>query len=154
MNDKVFISHIHEDDDQVGSMTALLAEHGHEVSDSSVTKDEPNAAKSPNYIKYGILAPRIQWAEVLVVLVSPGMRESIYVDWEIEYAKQLGKRIVGVWAQGGSEDDVPDALDRYADAVVGWQGQRIQDAIEGKIDNWEKSDGDLRPVRDIARHNC
>jgi hypothetical protein len=153
-NTTVFISHVHEDDGQVADMTALLAEHGYNVTDSSVTKDEPNRAKDPDYIKREILAPRIRDSDTMVVLVTPGMRESQYVDWEIEYAKQLGIRIVGVWAQNGTEDDIPDALEKAADAVVGWQAERIYGAISGEIDNWEDPKGAVRPPREIVHHKC
>lgn len=149
----VFISHIHEDDSRVGAMKDLLAEHGYNVRDSSITSDKPNEATSDAYIKNGILAPRIDWAGTLVVIVSPGMRNSAHVAWEIEYANRHNKRIVGVWAQGATNADAPEALNRYADAVVGWQGERIRDAIRGDINDWEKSGGDLQ-VREIARYSC
>lgn len=154
MAKKIFVAHIHEDDQEVGDLVKLLADHGHWVTDSSVTQDEPNKAKDKDYIRYQILAPRIDESDELVVLVSPGMRDSEHVEWEIEYANKLGKRIVGVWAQNGTEDDLPDALKDYSDAVVGWQAERIYEAIDGQINNWETSKGELRGTQDINRHNC
>lgn len=157
MNDdvnNVFISHIHEDDARLQDLKALLATSGRIVRDSSITREKPNQAKDPEYIKSQVLAPQIQWAGVLVVLISPRTRESPWVDWEIEYAHKLGKGIVGVWDQGAAECDVPQNLDQYANVVVGWQAERIIDAIDGKIDNWETSTGATRPARDIARYNC
>ena len=56
--------------------------------------------------------------------------------WEIEYAEKEGKRVVGVWARGEAQCDVPDALEKYADAVVGWQGTNVIDAITGEKDGW------------------
>ena len=106
------------------------------------------------YIKREILAPRIQWAGTLIVLISPGTRESPWVNWEIEYARKLGKRIVGVWDHGAKDCDVPEKLDEYADAVVGCQGERIIDAVFGKIDNWQMPTGEPRPEREIARYKC
>ena len=32
---------------------------------------------------------------------------------------------------------IPDSLKKYADAVVGWRGNRIIDAIQGRINDWE-----------------
>ncbi len=87
------------------------------------------------------------------MLISPGTKESEWVDWEIEYAQSLGKRIVGVWAQGAAECDVPEALERYADAVVGWQADRIRDAIAGNLNNWESSAGKVVD-RQIPRYRC
>jgi hypothetical protein len=150
----IFVSHIHEDDEHIESMKSLLRERGFDVRDSSIDSSNPNQAKDPDYIKSDILAPAIDWASTIVVLISPKTRNSEWVDWEIEYAQQHDKRIVGVWTHGAAECDIPDALEAYADAVVGWQVDRIQDAICGDINDWEQSDGSKRPVRDIARHGC
>lgn len=89
------------------------------VRDYSINADNPNNAHSGDYIKLQILAPRIQQSSTLVVYVSPETKDSPWVDWEIEYAEKQGKRIVGVWAHGEAGCEVPDALDKYANAVVG-----------------------------------
>ncbi|BDI29087.1 hypothetical protein CCAX7_11380 [Capsulimonas corticalis] len=150
----IFISHIHEDDPKLNNMKTLLKKHGCTAKDSSINSTKPNQANNEIYIKNSILAPRIKWAGTLVVLISPGTRDSKWVDWEIQYAHRLGKRIVGVWDYGANECDVPRMLDLYANAVVGWRGESIIDAIFGKTDNWETPNGGSRPERDIARHNC
>ena len=150
----VFISHIHEDDVELKAFKKLLAKNGCTVRDSSITSDKPNEAKDSDYIKQGILAPSINWAGTFVVLISPGTHESPWVDWEIEYARKQDKRIVGVWAHGAADCDVPPALDEFADAVVGWEADRIIDAIFDRINNWEIPTGQLRPERDIAHYRC
>jgi hypothetical protein len=150
----IFVSHIHEDDEHIASMKALLRERGFEVRDSSINETRPNEATNPDYIKAEILGPRIDWASTLVVLISPETADSKWVAWEIEYAQKHDKRIVGVWTHGAAECDVPDALDEYADAVVGWQADRIQGAICGDLNDWEQSDGAVRPVREITRYGC
>ena len=103
----VFMSHIHEDDDALPQLKGLVSKNGLVVRDGSINADKPNRARSDDYIKSGILAPRIQWASVLVTLVSPETRTSAWVDWEIEYAHKLGKRIVGVWMRGARDADLP-----------------------------------------------
>ena len=148
---RVFISHIHEDDNDLPAMKSLLRKSGFEVRDSSINSTRPNNAKSEEYIKSSILAPRIRWCGTVIVLISRDTRTSGWVDWEIEYAHKIGKRIIGVWEHGAAECDAPAALNLYADAVVGWQGDRIRDAICGKINNWETSVGNLRERRDIKR---
>jgi len=150
----IFISHIHEDDEHITAMKSLLGERGFDVRDSSINSERPNRAKDPDYIKSEILGPRIDWASMLVVLISPETRDSPWVDWEIEYAQQHDKRIVGVWTHGAAECDIPGALDKYADAVVGWQADRIQGAICGDVNDWEQSDGTKRPARALTRHGC
>ena len=150
----VFISHIHENDDGLIKLKNLLKENGVTVRDYSINADNPNNAHSEDYIKFQILAPRIQQSSTLVVYVSPETKDSPWVDWEIEYAEKQGKRIVGVWAHGEAGCEVPDALDKYADAVVGWVGNRVVDAINGKINDWESPDGTKRAPRDIKRYSC
>lgn len=150
----IFVSHIHEDDDKITAMKDLLASNGFNVRDSSINSSNPNQAHDPDYIKAGILAPRIRWAGAMVVLISPETRSHPWVDWEIEYAQKTGTRIVGVWTHGAGECDIPDALDLYADAIVGWQADRIKGAICGEINDWETSEGQVRAPREITRVSC
>ncbi len=151
----VFISHKHEDDAGLQSLKALLERHGMKYRDYSVTSDKPNRAVSEDYIKSSILAPRIQRASCLVVYVSAATKNSDWVDWEIEYAHGKGKRIVGVWQRGELGCDVPRALTLYADAVVGWNGESIVDAITGKSNTWYNQNGTSWEYRsDIQRHTC
>ena len=150
----IFISHIHEDDEGLSKLKDLLKNNGMTIRDYSINADNPNKAHSEKYIKSEILAPRIRQSSVLVVYISPETKDSEYVNWEIEYAQQQNKRIVGVWAYGENECEVPDALDEYADAVVGWTGNHIIDAINGKIKDWENPDSTERIPRRIERHDC
>ncbi|HRI92491.1 MAG TPA: TIR domain-containing protein [Accumulibacter sp.] len=150
----VFISHIHEDDHRLAPLKDLLRDSGMEVRDGSIHSDKPNNAKSPDYIKSEILSPRIEWASVLVVLITPDTKNSEWVSWEIECAERMGKRIVGVWDHGEALCDIPPALDQYADAIVGWQGERVKDAIEGRINNREQPDGTATGPRAVPRYSC
>jgi hypothetical protein len=150
----VFISHIHEDDHRLQPLKDLLQKAGCAVRDASIDSTSPNNATDPAYIKSSILAPGIKWAGALIVLISPGTHESDWVNWEIEYAEQQGKRIIGVWDHGAADCDVPEKLDQFADAVVGWQADRILDALDGKLNNWTTASGDVRAPRSITRHAC
>lgn len=150
----IFVSHVHEDDEVLQELKELLRKGGYEIRDSSIDSSKPNEAKSEDYIKSEILAPRVRWASTMIVLISPDTHTSTWVDWEIEYAQKEGKRIIGVWVRGGQESDVPANLDLYADAVVGWQADRVMDAINGKINNWILPDGEERVSRSIDRYSC
>lgn len=149
----VFISHIHEDDHRLPELKSLLGKHGLNVRDASITSLKPNDAQNEEYIKYNILAPRIDWAGVLVVLVTPDTRESDWVNWEIEYAERNDTRIIGVLDWGESDAELPEALKDYADAIVGWQGEQIIKAINGE-NIFCNADGTPREPSDIPRHNC
>jgi hypothetical protein len=150
----VFIPHIHEDDAGLTALKELLAKEGYALRDASITSETPNAAKSPDYIKSQVLAPGIRWAGTVIVYLTPDTCKSDWVDWEVEYANSLDKRIVGVYANGSADCDLPDALRKYADTIVGWDTQRIIDAIDGKIDSWTKQTGEPVPDRSIPRYSC
>ncbi len=150
----VFISHAHEDDDRLGDLKRLVQEKGLQIRDGSINSYKPNRAQNEEYIKRQILTPQIQWASVLVVLISPETHKSEWVNWEVEQAEKLNKRIVGVWAHGAKDSDLPPALDTYASAVVSWQGDRIVGAIMGEINDWTTSSGEPWPTRQITRHDC
>ena len=150
----VFISHIHEDDEGVAKIKGIAEKQGITVRNGSVTADRPNSATNEDYIKYQILAPRIRWSSVLVVYISPDTKHSWWVDWEIEYAHSQGKRVVGVWEWGAKECEVPEALKRHGDAVVGWNGESIADAIDGAADEWRQPDGSAWDYRAIKRYAC
>jgi hypothetical protein len=149
----VFISHIHEDDDGLRDLKDIAKDNGLDVRDFSITSEKPNRAKSPEYIKQK-LADQINWASTVVVYVSPDTKGSEWVDWEIEYAAKAGKRIVGVWERGANECEIPDALERYGDAMVGWHGESIVDAITGKSTAWYDFTGNVRGYRPIKRYTC
>lgn len=149
----IFISHIHEDDQYVDKLRDLLANQGVEVRNSSITTDKFNDAKSEDYIKNGLLGPRIDWSSVLVVLVSNDTKDSAYVNWEIEYAEKTDTRVVVVYEPGEVGVELPQAAKDYADAVVAWNGPSIVDAING-TDHWQDPDGKPRPTQGLKRHNC
>lgn len=157
MGDKkrnVFVSHVHEDDEGLGKLKDVLENNGMTIRDYSISSDNPNNAKDEDYIKSQILAPRIQQCATMVVYISPETKDSNFVEWEIEYAHSKDRRIVGVWAHGESGCQLPKALEKYADAIVGWTGNRIIDAINGKIDGWENPDGTEPSPRQIRRYSC
>jgi len=149
----VFISHVHEDDAGLGKLKELLAPKGVEIRDSSIHKGKFNNATDPTYIKTQLLAPMIQWAGTFICYISPQTKQSEWVNWEIEYAAKQGKRIIGVWQQGDAKCEVPDAMKEHADAVVGWNGDAIIDAINGK-DGWQNPDGTVCDVVPLKRHPC
>lgn len=150
----VFISHIHEDDSKLSDLKNLMKRNGIEPRDYSINSDKPNRAKSEEYIKSQILAPRIKQCPVMVVYISSETKHSDYVNWEIEYAHGLGKRIVGVWARGEKDCEIPTALEEFGDALVGWHGSSIVDAILGDNTIQENPDGTTRREQSIVRHPC
>lgn len=155
----VFVSHHHRDDAEVQKMTDLLAQHGYDIRNSSIRAKPANQARldrgevSEETIRR-LLRLKITWAGAVVVLIGQDTHSRPWVNWEIDEANRQGKRIVGVWAHGGQDSDLPDSFRNYADALVGWQADRILGAIDGEINNWERPDGTEFPARKIPRITC
>ena len=149
----VFVAHRHEDDSLVSDLKALLRGRGVEIRDASITSDRPNQASNADYIKQEILAPRIQQAGKIIVLVTPETKNHKWVDWEIDYANKRNRPILGVWAHGSAGCDIPESLDKHANAIVGWDSDRIMRALNGEF-LFENSDGSRRGPQRIERHRC
>ncbi|MBN2348620.1 MAG: TIR domain-containing protein [Bacteroidales bacterium] len=150
----VFVSHYNEDDEHIQNLKDLLDKKGYQLKNSSIDSTKPNQASNEDYIKQ-LLKDRISWAGVMVVLVGPKTCQSEWVNWEIEQANKQGKRIIGIFIQGGTNSDVPENLEKYRNALIGWNGDRIIDAIEGKINDSENPDGTKRdPHWTTRRENC
>ncbi len=144
----IFISHAHVDDDGLQKTKDLVKSKGFDIRDFSINANKPNNAKAEDYIKYQILAPRIKQCSVLMVYITPQTKDSYWVNWEIEYAQKLGIRIVGVWAHGHQGCNIPESLDNFADAIVGWNSDCLVKAItEAPIFEHYKA-----PY--VARHLC
>ncbi|MFE8603353.1 TIR domain-containing protein [Archangium violaceum] len=146
----LFITQADWDDAELQGLKNLLRGNGYELQDSSIAGSKPNEATNEQY-----LAPRIDRADVVLVLISPVAHAQPQVDWAIEYAQQQDKRIVGVYVQGGTESDLPASFQMYADALVDCQAARVVDAIEGRLDTLLMPDGETEfPARDIDRWAC
>jgi hypothetical protein len=133
----IFISHVHEDDALLPKLKELIGRAGMHVRDGSVNSTKPNEAQSEEHIKRNVLAPRIDWASTLVVLITQDTATSKWVNWEIQYAIEQGKNVFGVFAQGATDADIPEELGKHAAAIVGWQGDRVVDAINGTVTGWD-----------------
>ncbi|HEY8357412.1 MAG TPA: TIR domain-containing protein [Ramlibacter sp.] len=156
----VFISHHHADDAQVSRLTGMLARAGHEIRNSSIRAKPANQQRldrglvSDRTIKR-LLRMKMSWASTVVVLIGKNTHKRPWVDWEINTAKEKGKRIVGVFERGGTENDIPEPLKKYHDSLVAWNSDEIIGAIQGDFDRFENPDGGERgPVGTPPRSNC
>ena len=157
MSEKIvntFISHIQESEGDIPKLKELMERNGITARNYSITTDKFNNAKSENYIRGQILGPHIKQSSVLITHITPDTKKSKWVNWEIEFAHKQGKRIVGVWQRGARNCELPAALEKYAHAVVGWNGESIVDAITGDSNDWYQQDGTLYAYRNIKRHPC
>jgi hypothetical protein len=149
----VFIPHRHEDDALVGDLKTLLAGRNVVIRDSSITSDDPNNANNKAYIKSEILAPNINWAGKILVIVTPDTKNHPWVNWEIEYAENQGKQIIGVWAPGSAGCELPEPLEQHADSIVTWNADKIVNTLNGNR-QWEQPDGTPRTPQPVNRVGC
>jgi hypothetical protein len=135
----VFISHHHQDDGHVTQMTGMLKRKGYDIRNSSIRAKPANQRRldegmvSDDKIKR-LLRMKMSWASTVVVLIGKETHARPWVNWEIEQANRLGKRIVGVYTRGGTEDDVPPAFEKYGSDLVNWNAEGIISAIDGTRD--------------------
>lgn len=143
----VFISHHGKDDVDVQRLRELMNRHGYTLRNSSVDSTRPNNAENEHHIRYNIIRPGIQWAGTVIVLVGDETHSRDWVNWEIEQARKLGTRMVGVYINGLQQANPPlsEEFKNYADALVGWTGSSIIDAIEGRINNFQNPDSSPFP---------
>lgn len=156
----MFISHHHADDAQVDRLTSLLKDGGYDVRNSSIRAKPANRARlerglvSKETIRR-LLRMKISWAGTMIVLIGRNTHTRDWVNWEIEQANSQGKRIVGVYARGASEADLPASFEEYGDALVGWNSDRIMDAIDGTDSPFETPHGGPRaPVHTATNYRC
>lgn len=156
----LFISHHHQDDSLVDKFTKLLGGKGWDVRNSSIRAKPANDERLKNgLVKDAVikrlLRMKISWATTVVVLVGEQTHTRPWVNWEIDQAHAQGKRIVGVFEQGGKDAHLPKSLEKYASAIVGWSAGSIQKAIDDSENFFESSDGSVRhPVNGSVRTSC
>ena len=156
----VFISHHHADDGHVDKLTKLLLGKGYDIRNSSIRAKPANQRRlergevSDETIRR-LLRMKISWASSVVVLIGKKTHERPWVNWEIEQANRQGKRIVGVYARGGTEADVPASFEKYGSALVGWNSESIIDAVDGKRNDFLSPDGTPRmPTHSATSVKC
>ncbi|MGO4486662.1 TIR domain-containing protein [Rhizobium pisi] len=156
----VFISHHHADDEHVDRLSNMLARQGYEIRNSSIRAKPSNQARLDRGMVKDetirrLLRRKMSWASTVIVLIGKETHARPWVNWEIQKANQLGKRIVGVFARGATDADIPPAFDKYGSALVNWNSNSVMDAIEGKDNPFESAGGGQRaPVFATTTSRC
>lgn len=145
----LFISHHHKDDAEVTKLTNLITGKGYDIRNSSVRMKPSNQQRMEkkmvsDKVIERILRMKISWASTVVVLIGSDTHSRKWVNWEIDKANEQGKRIVGVFLQGGTEADIPKSFEDYGSALVNWNSESIIKALDGE-NNFKRPDGSDRP---------
>ncbi len=73
------------------------------------------------------LRDQIRPADVMVVLAGMYSARSGWMDWEMEFARRIGKSIIGIKPWGNVQ--LPLVVQNNADEIVGWNSDSIVGAI-------------------------
>lgn len=139
----VFISHYNRDGEHIRNLKRLLLKKGYHLKNGSIEGTRRGKRIRDEVIRR-LIRLRIHWAGTFICLIGPKTHTRPWVNWEIEQAAKKGKRIIGVYINGANECDLPEAFHAHATTLVGWKCDRVIDAIEGKIDNFENPDCSTR----------
>lgn len=155
----VFISHHHKDDNSINDLKGLLSKNGYEIKNSSIRVDQDgdssdNGKKLSDSTIENKLRDKISWAGNVIVIVGEKTHTRDWVNWEIEQAHKQGKNIIGVYENGLKDIvEIPEALEKYANAMHGWNSSGIIDALNGK-GNFENPDGTPASRKDGGNSIC
>lgn len=139
----LFFSYYFKHQTEYDGILKLLSERGYfDFRNGSL--DEDNPAKTTKQIEEDIKS-KINWAGTVVVVIGPGTYTRDWVNFEIDYAAQNSKRIVGVYVRGQSSSRIPASLrqlhnEGYSElALVRWNSDSIVSAIRG-TNSWDDGD--------------
>jgi hypothetical protein len=144
----VFISHYHKDDEYVQRLKSRFLEKGYQLKNSSIdsTKHKPRDKKPSDAVVKRLLRMRINWAGVFICLIGDRTHTREWVNYEIQQAREKGKKIIGIYAHGSKKADLPEELDISGNMLFGWNSiDKIIDSIENNTPyDWENPDGTKR----------
>ena len=91
-----------------------------------------------------------------ICLVGKETHERKWVNDEIKWAHELGRRIVGVYIHGASNSDLPENFKKYGGPMIGPNSlNKLADALDGKNFPSENPDGSpSAPIFSVTRIKC
>jgi hypothetical protein len=121
---QVFISHAwHRSDDYHRIVQFLDETRNFRWINLSVPEHDPMSGSDLAYEVRNQMRP----ADVFVIIAGMYVAHSGWIDFELSFARRIGRPIVGVWRRGSQR--LPQAIQRAAEDVVGWNGASIVRAI-------------------------
>lgn len=73
------------------------------------------------------LRDQVRPADVMLVMAGMYSARSVWMDWEMRFARRIGKSIIGIKPRGNAL--LPLVVQNNADEIVGWNGGSIVNAI-------------------------
>ena len=121
---QVFISHAWSYSDDYFRVVGFLNDAPYfDWLNLSVPEHDPASAQQLEYD----LREQMRGADVFLIIAGMYVPHSSWIDFEIAFARRIGRPIIGIRKLGGER--VPVAISQAARDVVGWQGSSIVSAI-------------------------
>lgn len=126
-NYNVFISHSWSHHDDLEALRNLINQRPYfHANYSEVSRDEPINSINASYIRTR-LRERLQSADVIIALAGIYASHSQWMEWELDTALSLGKRIIGLVPRGNER--VSAMVSSRASTITRWNTESIITAI-------------------------
>jgi hypothetical protein len=154
----IFISHYGKDDEHVQSLKDRLKNQGYNVRNFSVDSTNHKDGRKPSdAVVERLLKMRISWSSTFICLIGPRTHTREWVNDEIKWAHEQGKKIIGIYTHGNKDTaTLPEAFKEIEANAIGWNSiDKLGDIISGENFPYENADGTTAtPIYPISRINC
>ena len=154
----IFISHYGKDDEHVQSLKDRLNNQGYNVRNFSVDSTNHKDGRKPSdAVVERLLKMRISWSSTFICLIGPRTHTREWVNDEIKWAHEQGKKIIGIYTHGNKDTaTLPEAFKEIEANAIGWNSiDKLGDIISGENFPYENADGTTAtPIYPISRINC
>lgn len=91
--------------------------------------------------------------DVVVIYIEKNIHSSVEIDSLIKGYSLSGVRIIGIHSISKNNNNIPDILNKVADAIVCWDDSFIKRAIDGE-GIFVDAECQLPTKKKISRHAC
>lgn len=127
-----------------------------DLQDEEISQDDlnvPNNSTVACQIEAELLK-KICAVDILVIYISNKTKNNICIASAVAIAQRLNKKIIAIWLGIANDADLGQALGKFADEVISYDGSVLKDILHGVVVPWVKADGTAVPKRVIPKHTC
>jgi hypothetical protein len=154
----IFISHYGRDDEHLHSLKDRLKNKGYDVRNFSVDSTNHKDGRKPSdAVVERLLRMRISWSSTFICLIGPKTHTREWVNDEIRWAHEQGKKIIGIYTHGNKDTaSLPEAFKEIEANAIGWNSiDKLGEIISGENFPYENPDGSTAmPIYPISRIDC
>lgn len=123
----------------------------HQIKSISLVAAEKTSDKNINDI-----VASIDWADIIVVMIFPGIEAFTCINRVISHAERSGKQIIGVYVGEASQDNLPQGLKNFGQGCVSLDEEISIKQMLGNPSEiiWQDSDGNTLVLEEMDRFTC